>query len=109
MAEAVYVHEGVRIHYTPTAADVAEGQVVVIGELVGVATQPISKDAAGTVQIAGVFRFAKSTGDIAAGTKLYWDDTNNVVTSTAAGNKYIGRSVEAAVSADTTVLVKIES
>ena len=38
---------------------------------------------------------------------LYWDDTNNVVTSTATGNKQIGKVVRAAASGDTTVRMRL--
>ncbi|MFQ3588264.1 MAG: capsid cement protein, partial [Fimbriimonadaceae bacterium] len=41
MAQAVFVHDGECIDYTPGAA-VAAGDVVVQGDLIGVAKQPIA-------------------------------------------------------------------
>jgi len=60
--------------------------------------------------VAGVFDFAKATGGgtaITAGANAYWDDTNNVATTTATGNKLIGKCVKAAADADATVRVRM--
>ena len=58
--------------------------------------------------VTGVYDFLKATNvAYSVGTILYWDDTNNVVTTTATGNKQIGKSVRAAASADTTVRVRL--
>ena len=107
MPQAVFRHEGNSIDYTP-AADVAAGNVVVIGELVGVAKLDIKANVLGALAVTGVFDFAKATGvgtAITAGANCYWDDTNNVATTTAAGNKLIGKCVKDAVDADATVRV----
>ena len=107
MPQATYVHGGCAVDYTPGAA-VAAGDVVVQGDLVGVVKRPIAANELGAVEVAGVFDFAKNTGvAYSVGTILYWDDTNNVVTTTATGNKQIGKSVRAAASADTTVRVRL--
>ncbi|GIW55554.1 MAG: hypothetical protein KatS3mg082_1958 [Nitrospiraceae bacterium] len=79
MAQAVFVHEGASIDYTP-AADVAAGDVVVQGDLVGVAKLDIKAGKLGALAVEGVFDFAKATGvgtAIAAGAIVYWDDTAN--------------------------------
>ncbi len=107
MPQATYVHSGCAVDYTPGTA-VAAGDVVVQGDLVGVVKRPIAANELGAVEVAGVFDFAKNTGvAYSIGTILYWDDTNNVVTTTATGNKQIGKSVRAAASADTTVRVRL--
>jgi predicted RecA/RadA family phage recombinase len=108
MAQAVFVHEGCSIDYTP-AADVAAGDVVVQGDLVGVAKLDIKANKLGALAVCGVFDFAKNTGAaFTVGTVLYWDDTNNVVsTSSGGGNKQIGKVVRAAAAADTTVRVRM--
>ena len=62
----------------------------------------------GSLAVDGVFDFNKNTGvAFTVGTILYWDDTNNVVTTTSAGNKSIGKVVRAAASADTTVRMRL--
>lgn len=109
MAQATYVHDGGAIDYTPGAA-VAAGDVVVIGELVGVAKTPIAAGALGALAVRGVFDFAKATGGgtaISTGANCYWDDTNNVATTTATGNKLIGKVIKAATDADATVRVQM--
>ncbi len=109
MAQAVFVHEGCSIEYTP-AADVAAGDVVVQGDLVGVAKQPIPANQLGALAVEGVYDFAKATGGgtvLAAGTTVYWDDAANVVTSTSAGNKQLGKVVKAAADGDATVRVRM--
>jgi predicted RecA/RadA family phage recombinase len=107
MAQAVFVHEGASIDYTP-AADVAAGDVVVQGDLAGVAKLDIKAGKLGALAVEGVFDFAKNTGvAYTVGQILYWDDTNNVVTTTATGNKQIGKVVRAAATTDTTVRVRL--
>ncbi len=109
MAQAIFRHDGGSIDYTP-AADVAAGDVIVQGELVGVAKLDIKANTLGALAVAGVFDFAKATGGgtaITAGANVYWDDTNNVVTTTATGNKLIGKCVKAAADADATVRVRM--
>ena len=109
MPQATFVQEGGAVDYTPGAA-VAIGDVVVQGELVGVARGPIAAGALGALAVDGVFDFAKATSGgsaITAGANVYWDDTNNVATTTASGNKLIGKCVKAAVDADAKVRVRL--
>ncbi len=111
MATAVYVHEGDSIDHTP-AADVAAGDVVVQGELVGVAKTPIAANTAGSLAVVGVFDFPKTTGvgtAIAAGSKVYWDATNGVATADdgLGANKLLGKTVRDAGDNDATVRVRL--
>ncbi|MBP7747010.1 MAG: DUF2190 family protein [Phycisphaerae bacterium] len=109
MAQATFVHEGASIDYTPGSA-VAAGDVIVQGELIGVARTPIAAGVLGSLAVDGVLDFAKATGGgtaISAGANVYWDDTNNVATTTAAGNKLIGKCVKAAADGDATVRVRM--
>jgi predicted RecA/RadA family phage recombinase len=109
MALAVFVSEGRAVDYTPTA-DVAAGDVVVQGDLVGVARAPIAANVPGALVIAGLFDFAKATGagsGIAVGTKVYWDSTNKVATATVGTNKYLGKTARVAADGDATVRVRL--
>jgi predicted RecA/RadA family phage recombinase len=109
MSQAVLFHEGASIDYTP-GADVASGDVVVQGDLVGVAKLDIKANKLGALAVEGVFDFAKATGAgtaLAAGTTVYWDNAANVATATAAGNKQIGKVVRAAADADATVRARM--
>ena len=108
---ASFVHDGNSIDYTP-AGDVSAGDVVVQGDLIGVAKLDISANALGALAVIGVFDVAKEGGTgvtFAIGDKVYWDDTNKVAVATdgAGANKLMGKAVLAAADADTTVRVRL--
>jgi predicted RecA/RadA family phage recombinase len=86
----------------------ASGDVVVQGDLVGVTVRPLAAGELGSLAVDGVFDFNKNTGvAYTVGSILFWDDTNNIVTTTSAGNKSIGKVVRAAALADTTVRMRL--
>lgn len=106
---ATFIHSGNSIDYTPSS-DVAAGDVVVQGELVGVAKMSIAAGMLGSLAVTGVFDFPKATGTgtaITAGELCYWDASNQQATTTAEGNKLIGKCVKAAADADTTVRIRM--
>jgi predicted RecA/RadA family phage recombinase len=51
----------------------------------------------------------KASVAISAGATVYWDETNSVATTVAAGNKYIGKALKSAESADATVRVLLNA
>jgi len=110
MSGVTRVSEGNSIDYTP-GSNVSDGDIVVQGQLVGVATKNITASVKGALAVSGVFDFPKavlSTSAISAGAKLYWDDTNDVATATVGSNVYIGKAVAAATAAATTVRVRLD-
>ncbi len=55
----------------------------------GVACRPLAANEPGALAVTGVYDFLKATNvAYMVGTILYWDDTNNIVTTTATGNKH---------------------
>jgi predicted RecA/RadA family phage recombinase len=107
MPQATFIQEGKYIDHTPIGA-LASGDVVVQGDLVGITLRPIAAGELGSLAVDGVFDFTKNTGvAYTVGTILYWDDTNNVVTTTSAGNKQIGKVVRAAGTTETSVRVRL--
>ena len=107
MPQAVFAHEGGNVDFTPTVA-VAAGDVVVQGDLIGVACRPLSVGEAGALAVFGVFDFLKATNvAFTVGTILFWDDTNNQATATATGNKQLGKVTKVAATTDTTVRVRM--
>ena len=107
MPTATFRSIGDYIDYTP-GADVAAGAVIVQGDLVGIAMQAIAANRLGALCVRGVVVHPKAAGSaINVGTKLYWDATNQrVATTDASGtNKYLGKAVATAASADTTIHV----
>lgn len=103
-----FVQEGERINYTnATGSDIASGDVVVIGNLVGIAVTDIADASTGAVALEGVYSLTKETPlAISQGDELFWSVANNEVTKTAT-DKPIGVAFAGAGSADTTVDVKI--
>lgn len=113
--QATLVSEGNKADYTPAAA-VAAGDVVVQGSLVGMAHTAIAASVPGAINTGGIFDVVKATGAITAGAPVYWDATGDPVggtagsgaaTTTAASNTLMGWAVTAAVSAGTTVRIKL--
>ncbi|MEM0982693.1 MAG: DUF2190 family protein [Planctomycetota bacterium] len=92
MATAWHVRNGHSIDHTPGSA-VADGDVVVVGSLVGVAVSAIAAGVAGSLQITGVHDLPLlASDDVSAGAALYWDAGNTRLTLTASGNTYAGRA-----------------
>ena len=90
----------------------ASGEVVVQGDLVGVAKQPIAANTLGALAIDGVFDFAKASGGgvtFSTGDNAYWDDTGNLAVTTDGGgaNKLIGKAVKDAADADSVVRIRL--
>jgi len=108
MAEATFVQSGASIDYTPGSAVVA-GQVIEQVNLVGIATQPIAANVAGTLQVEGIFDFVKTASLVVnLGDLVYWDDTLNEANKTSASNMLIGKCTKASAAGDTTVRVKLD-
>jgi len=99
---ANFIHNGDAVDHRP-AADVAAGQVVVQGDLVGVAKTAIAANALGALATRGVFDFPKGSGAISAGAVLYWDSAASEATTTASGNTRVGKAVAAAGASGSTV------
>ena len=106
----------VDITSTQAGGALTAGDVLVIGDLTGVVHTSYSTDdytdekkhAVGAN--GGIYSCLKGTGSGDAlatiGTKVYWDDTNDVVTATASSHKVFGRTVAAAAASDATVDVE---
>ncbi len=108
MAQTTFVQEGRQIEFTPTVA-VAAGQVVVNGDLVGIALGPV----AANVQepwLWMVYSTSPSNQERALQLRLGLHFTgyaaNQRATATAAGNKLIGKCTRAAADAATTVRIR---
>ena len=106
-----YIQTGDAVDYTP-GAKVSAGDVVVQGELVGVAKLDIQTGKLGPLAVTGLFDFPKAAGAgtaIAAGTRVYWDVAEQVAKadSEAGANKEIGKTVKAASDDDALVRVRL--
>lgn len=100
-----YVQDGHVLDHTAASA-ISSGDVVAMGNLVGVALADIASGATGSVQIDGVFTLAKTAGTAwNQGDSLTWDVSAKkfVKGGTAATGDIVGCAVcaKAAASADT--------
>ena len=103
---AIFVQVGDVIDYT-AAEDLSFGDVVDLTTRIGVAGAAIASDAAGPVQVTGVYRIPKATGAVTVGQALYWAKSAKNLTTTADSNTPAGWAVAPAGSEDPDVLVKI--
>jgi len=95
-----------KMDYTPTGGAVVAGQVVVLavaGLACGIAVRDIANNELGCLDVGDGFYDATMLGNYAAQTLVYWDDTNNKLTTTSTNNAKIGYLVEGGTGANTTV------
>ena len=109
MVDAYYRHgDPVMIDHTATS-DIAAGQVVLIGNTTGltcgIAHLAISNTYAGTLAAGGGVYDCVAASNYAAGTKVWWDDSANKVTTTSTNNALFGFTVEAAAAANAVIEV----
>lgn len=103
-----YVQKGEAVDYRPTK-NVAAGDVIVQGSLVGVARLDIEAGTLGSLAVVGVFDAPKAFGEIAVGTPLYWDAENKQASVTQSGKQYLGKSVAFAADNDEVVRVLLNA
>ena len=88
----------------PYAGGILSGQGVLVGALFGVAAVDGAQNATIEAATQGVFDITKEPAlAITAGARLFWDNTNRRLTTTATGNFQVGIAALAALTADTTV------
>ena len=104
-----YVAEGKIVNVT-APYDVTSGGGALVGNLFGVAAMTALSGSAVDIYREGIFDLAKpvSTGiTFAQGDRVYWDNTNKVVTSAVNGNRLVGIAMAAAADADATARVMV--
>ena len=113
MPEAVYKYGPIStIKQFASAGALAAGEVLVVGNRVGVVSgsKPIAIGDDYTLQMSGVFSMTiLGTDTPAVGALLYWDATNNRLTTTASTHKSAGIAVEAKASGPTTILCDLNA
>jgi hypothetical protein len=106
--EAIFRHgDPTFADYTPAAGNVAAGQVVLLGNTagltVGIAHQPIVNGVAGELAVGGGVYDVTMLTNIAAWTKVYWDDSINKVVTTSTNMAQFGYLLTGGTGANTTV------
>lgn len=106
MAKAVFRQDGNALDYTAKTA-VAAGEIVVIGDRIGVAGGDIDAGATGAVVVEGVFTMPKKAATaIEAGKEVYFSAADGTVSTTSADTD-AGYAVESAAADAATVRVKL--
>jgi len=102
-----YVQEGDDLTVTAPYT-VASGAGCLVGNLFGFAKFAAASGASVVITTRHVWDGTKKTNDtFAVGDKVYWDDTNKYLTSTATSNKWVGIATKAALAADATVRLRL--
>ena len=112
MTLAQFIQQGNSIDHTPAGA-ITAGDVVVQGDLIGIAQVDCVANQLGALAVTGVFDIDKAAGAstaIAVGIKVYWDvaDQQAKADDESGANKYLGKTIAAASDDDTTVRVRLE-
>ena len=104
-----YIQPGDVINHV-AAADIDSGDVVVMGQRIGIAMADIADTTTGAVAVKGVFELDVVTaGAIAQGALVYWDVADAEINASASGNIPAGYAAKAKVSGNTTILVNINA
>jgi predicted RecA/RadA family phage recombinase len=89
--------------------DRTSGQGVQVGTLFGVCQGDALTGVSQTVVFRGIFDLTKEPAlVISQGARVFWDNTNRRVTTTATSNVCIGHCITAAAGADATVRVRLQ-
>ena len=111
MATAQFIQDGRYVDHTPGSA-VTAGDVIVQGDLIGIAKGDIAANQPGALAVEGVYDVPKATGvgtAIAVGATVYWDvaDSEAKTDSETGANKLLGKTILAAGDNDATVRVRL--
>lgn len=105
---ARYWQKGETLDYTATEEAVTNGQVVSLGSRIGVAGNDIAKGETGALHVTGVFIMDKAASvAVTMGAALYFDATEEKITTEAPGNIPAGYAAADAEASAATVLVNI--
>lgn len=96
-----FVQPGNSIDAVAPAGGVVSGTPLLIGSLFGVPVTSAAEGETFTLNLVGVYNLPKAAGAAwAIGDKLYWDNTNKVLTKTASGNTLVAVATSVAASGD---------
>lgn len=129
MATATYWQRGEAIDFTNgTGSKIDANEVVLLGSRLGIAGTDIPNGETGSLIVSGVFELPKDYGDsgkaLSAGQEVQWDDANSCIKAAVAqvvgtggdagkvtteASPVHGFAVQAALTTDRTVLVKINA
>lgn len=98
-----YVQDGSVLTVVAPSGGIASGAGLKVGEVFGVAQVAAAEGESVAIVLEGVFTLPKVSAQAwTVGARVYWDDTNKNVTTTASGNKLIGAAAAAAANPSAT-------
>ena len=90
------------------AGGILAGQGLLVGAFFGVAASDAAQNASVECETRGEFELPKEPAlAITQGARVFWDDANRHITTTATGNVQVGLCTVAALAADATVRVML--
>lgn len=101
-----YVQPGIKVTVA-APSDVFSDDVVIVGNLFGVATNDAATGDDVSLSVTGVHRLPKSNVALAAGSFAYWDGTQVQDDDNGGANILIGVVTRAALAADETVIARL--
>ncbi len=106
---ASYVQPGRIINYTNTgSSEIAYGEVVILTEIIGVATISIPAGVTGTIEITGVYQLpTETTAAFTVGQTVYWDGSKAIATKPETDVVIAGRVVVPKAQSSATALIKL--
>lgn len=105
--KARYIQRGDSIDYTSTS-DIAAGDIVKVGSLVGVAKLDIKDGELGALALVGIYEVEGNGTAVEAGAVVSIDPTTGKVCAEGAtGAVKFGHAVQSAAATDATVLVRL--
>lgn len=117
--KATFIQPGNSIEYKNSGSNkIVYGSIVKLGsDRVGIAASDIAAGEVGTLHLCGVFTCPKVTGAVTIGTKLYYLEASDALTTSASqtvgqdtvNNNPVGWAVAAAASGDESATVKLNS
>jgi predicted RecA/RadA family phage recombinase len=106
--QAQFIQDGSAVDLTPEI-DIAVGSIVIVGDLVGITKRDLKAGVLGSIAVEGIFDVPKDPSQavaFTAGQKVYVDTDGEPLT-TATGNKYLGKAVQAAAADSDSVRVRL--
>ena len=104
-----HIQDGSVLQFT-AGADIASGDLVIVGQRVGVALDAIANGDVGVVRMEGVFEVPKEAAlAVSQGDLLYCNTTSGELDKTATAQTLAGYAFADAAGAAATVLVKLNA
>jgi predicted RecA/RadA family phage recombinase len=106
--QAQFIQDGSAVDLTPEI-DIAVGSIVIVGDLVGITKRDLKAGVLGSIAVEGIFDVPKDPSQavaFTAGQRVYVDTDGEPLT-TATGNKYLGKAVQAAAADSDSVRIRL--